>query len=167
MNAEDLVGPVDPNNRQQKGERTLERRQLLTVGVAAAVAAASGKPARANAVERRDLVGTWFSTITATNPVLPPLNSLISFHPHGVVTESISYFFPFPPPLGNLLFATFHGAWERTGDHTYEVFVRGLVQNADTGAPIGTDNVRLALTLDQQAGTLSGTFKSQDRKSVV
>jgi hypothetical protein len=139
----------------------MERRQLLAAGVAAAGVAASATPSRAQASKSRDLVGSWFSTITATNPPLPPFHSLISFYTDGVVTESISYFFPFPPPLGNLLFTTFHGGWEPTGDHTFEVFLRGLVQKADTGAPIGTDNVRLSLRLDQDAGTLTGTFKTQ------
>ena len=94
MSAKALVGAVSPNNRQEKGERILARRQLLTAGVAAAVAAASATPARAKAGQNRDLVGSWLSTVTATNPPLPPLNSLISFYPHGVVTESISPFLP-------------------------------------------------------------------------
>jgi hypothetical protein len=34
-------------------------------------------------------------------------------------------------------------------------------RNADTGAPIGTDNVRLSLTLEQDARALTGTFKAQ------
>jgi len=36
-----------------------------------------------------------------------------------------------------------------------------LLQNATTGVPLGTDNIRLALTLDRHAGTLNGTFESQ------
>ena len=139
----------------------MERRRLLAAGVAAAVTAASATQSRAQVRKSRDLVGPWFSTITATDPPLPPFNSLISFYTDGVATESISYFFPFPPPLGNLLFTTFHGAWERTGDHTLEVFLRGLVQDVDTGAPVGIDSVRLSLRLDQDAGTLTGTFKTQ------
>lgn len=139
----------------------MQRRQLLTAGVAAAVAAAGATPSRAGADKGPDLVGSWFSTATATDPPLPPLHSLISFYSDGVVTESISYFFPFPPPLGNLLFTTFHGAWERTADQTVEVALRGLVQNADTGAPVGIDNVRLSLRLGKDAGTLTGTFKTQ------
>jgi hypothetical protein len=35
------------------------------------------------------------------------------------------------------------------------------VQSADTGAPIGTDNVRLPLTLEQDVRALTGSFKAQ------
>jgi hypothetical protein len=75
-------------------------------------------------------------------------------------TDSISYFIP-GTPLGNLLFTTGHSAWKQSGEHPFEAFTRVLVQDADTGAALGTDNVRLSLTLDQDAGTLTGTFKSQ------
>jgi hypothetical protein len=47
----------------------------------------------------------------------------------------------------------------KTGGHTFEAFFRFLIQNHDTGEPIGTDNVRLFVTL--QDGALSGTFQSQ------
>jgi hypothetical protein len=138
----------------------MDRRQLLTAGVAAAVVAASATPARAQAGNDHDLVGSWFGTVTATNPPLGQFNDLISFHTGGVVTESRRYSVP-GTPLGNLLETTGHGAWERTGGHTFEAFFRFLLQDADTGAALGTDNVRLSLMLDQAAGTLTGTFESQ------
>ncbi len=50
---------------------------------------------------------------------------------------------------------------QRTGGHTFEAFFRFLVQDADTGAPLGTDNVRLSLMLTRGADTLTGTFESQ------
>ena len=138
----------------------MDRRQLLTAGVAAAVVVARATPARAQAGNDHDLVGSWFGTVTATHPPLGPFNDLISFHTGGVVTESRRYFVP-DTPLGNLLETTGHGAWERTGGHTFEAFFRFLLQDADTGAALGTDNVRLSLTLDQTTGTLTGTFESQ------
>ncbi len=64
-------------------------------------------------------------------------------------------------PFGNLLETTGHGAWERTGGHTFEAFFRFLLQNADTGADLGTDNVRLALALDRTTDALIGTAESQ------
>jgi len=137
----------------------MDRRQLLTTGVAAVVAA-SATPARALAGNDHDLVGSWFGTVTATNPPLGQFNDLISFHTGGVVTESRRYSVP-GTPLGNLLETTGHGAWERTGGHTFEAFFRFLLQDADTGAALGTDNVRLSLMLDHAAGTLTGTFESQ------
>jgi hypothetical protein len=89
---------------------------------------------------------------------LGQFNDLISFHTGGVVTESRRYFIP-GTPRGNLPATTGHGAWRRTGGHTFEAFFRFLVQDADTGAAPGTDNVRLSLT--QGGGTLTGTFESQ------
>lgn len=138
----------------------MNRRQLITSGMVAAVVAASATPARAQAGNDQDLIGSWFGTVTATNPPLGQFNDLISFHTGGVVTESRRYFIP-GTPLGNLLETTGHGAWQRTGGHTFEAFFRFLVQDADTGAPLGTDNVRLSLTLTQGADTLTGTFESQ------
>jgi hypothetical protein len=137
----------------------MDRRAFLTTGVATVVAA-SVTPAGAKAVHDRDLVGSWFGTVTATNPPLGQFNDLISFHTGGVVTESHRYFVP-GTPLGNLLETTGHGAWERTGGHTFEAFFRFLLQDADTGAALGTDNIRLDLTLDKVTGTLVGTFESQ------
>ncbi len=99
-------------------------------------------------------------TVTATNPPLGQFNDLISFHEGGVVTESRRYFVP-ATPLGNLLETTGHGAWERERGRAFEAFFRFLLQDADTGAPLGTDNVRLSLALVRNTGKLDGTFKSQ------
>ena len=140
----------------------MDRRQLLTAGVVAAVAASGAPPARAQQGSNQDLVGSWFGTVTALDPPLGQFNDLISFHTGGVVTESRRYFVP-GTPLGNLLETTGHGAWKRTGGHTFEAFFRFLLQNADTGAALGTDNVRLRLRLDRSSGTLNGTFESQIR----
>ena len=137
----------------------MDRRHLLTAGVAAVVAA-SATSASVQAGNDQDLVGSWFGTVTATHPPLGQFTDLISFYTDGVVTESRRYFVP-DTPLGNLLETTGHGAWKRTGGHTFEAFFRFLLQDTDTGAALGTDNVRLSLTLDQGAGTLTGTFKSQ------
>jgi hypothetical protein len=137
----------------------MNRRQLLTAGVTGFVAASATTTA-AQAFSDHDLVGSWFGTVTATNPPLGQFNDLISFHPGGVVTESRRYLIP-GTPLGDLLETTGHGAWERTGRRTFAAFFRFLLQDAGTGAPLGTDNVRLALTLDRAAATLAGTFESQ------
>ncbi len=65
--------------------------------------------------------------------------------------------------LGTLLETTAHGAWKKTGGSTYEAFFRFLLQTADTGEPVGTDNVRLSPMLDRAERTLTGTFESQIR----
>ena len=95
-----------------------------------------------------------------TNPPLGQFNDLISFHTGGVVTETRRYLVS-PTPFGNLLETTGHGAWDQTGKNTFEAFFRFLLQNASSGAPIGTDNIRLFLTLDTTTGKLTGTFQSQ------
>jgi hypothetical protein len=138
----------------------LDRRKVLTAGVVAAVTAVSAGAARAQGGNDQDIVGSWFGTVTATNPPLGQFNDLISFHTGGVVTESRRYAVP-GTPFGTLLETSAHGAWKRTAGHAYEAFFRFLLQNLDTGAPIGTDNVRLFLTLNDADGTLTGTFESQ------
>ena len=50
------------------------------------------------------------------------------------------------------------GAGTREG---LEAFFRFLLQDADTGAPLGTDNVRLSLPLVRNTGKLDGTFEAQ------
>lgn len=107
-----------------------------------------------------DIVGSWLGTVTATNPPFGQFNDLISFHPGGIVTESRRYSVP-GTPFGNMLETSGHGAWERRGENSFEVFFRFLLQELNTGAPLGTDNIRLVLTLDRRHGTLGGTFQSQ------
>ena len=146
----------------------MDRRQLLTAGLAAGsvAAAVAADATSAQARDDRDdndaddFVGSWFGTVTATNPPLGQFNDLISFHTGGVVTESRRYLVP-GTPFGTLLETTGHGAWERTGRNTFEAFFRFLLQNHDTGAPVGTDNIRLSLRLDRHTNTLTGTFQSQ------
>jgi hypothetical protein len=138
----------------------MDRRQLLAAGVVAGVTAAA-TPSHADVDNDHDIVGSWFGTVTATNPPLGQFNDLISFHAGGVVMESRRYFVPPPTPFGSLLETTGHGAWERTGKNTFKAFFRFLVQTASDGVPVGTDNIQLSFKLDRDAGTLTGTFQSQ------
>ena len=135
----------------------MDRRALMTAG-AAALAAAATVPMPARAASNQNIVGSWLGTITAVAPPLGQFNDLISFHPGGVVTESRRYLIP-ATPLGPLLETTGHGAWEQRSHNGFEVFFRFLLQDANTGAPVGTDNIRLWLTLER--GVLQGTFESQ------
>ena len=138
----------------------MDRRQLLAASVVAGVAG-NAIPSHADESNDRDIVGSWFGTVTATNPPLGQFNDLISFHTGGVVIESRRYFVPPPTPFGSLLETTGHGAWERTGKNTFKAFFRFLVQTAVEGVPVGTDNVQLSFKFDRAAGTLTGTFQSQ------
>jgi hypothetical protein len=136
----------------------MHRRQLL---VSAAAAAAATTPAIAHAdQDDHGVTGSWFATVTATDPPLGQFTSLISFHEGGIVNESRRYLVK-GTPLGDLLETTGHGAWKRSGRRGYEVFFRFLIQNHDTSAPIGTDNIRLSLRLSRDGEGLNGTFVSQ------
>ena len=68
-----------------------------------------------------DLVGSWFGTITATEPPLGQFNNLIALYTGGVTTEMRRYLVQAPSPFGNLLETTGHSAWERVGKNTFEV----------------------------------------------
>jgi hypothetical protein len=142
----------------------MNRKQLLKTGAAAGAGAlvATGP---AHAASDQGAVGSWFGTVTATNPPLGQFTSLLSIHEGGVVNESRRYYVVPPVESGipDLLETTGHGAWRRTGNRAYEIFFRFLLQQApeSTGAPIGTDNIRLQLTYDRDADTLAGTFVSQ------
>ena len=138
----------------------MDKRQLLTATLAAGVAA-SGTSSPARSDDDQDLIGSWFGTVTATNPPLGQFNDLISFQTGGVVIESRRYFVPPPTPFGSLLETTGHGAWKRTDKNTFKVFFRFLLQTATDGVSVGTDNIRLSLKLGRNAGTLTGTFESQ------
>ena len=137
----------------------MNRRKLITAAGAALVAA-TPTAGLANDGGDQGLVGSYFGTVTATDPPLGQFNDVISFHDGGVVTESRRYYIPVTP-IGSLLETTGHGAWKRTGNRTFEAFFRFLLQQAppSAGEPIGTDNIRLFLRL-QRDGSLTGTFES-------
>lgn len=106
------------------------------------------------------LVGSWKGTAAATSPPgLAPFTSLMTFTSDGTVIESRRLLAE-PTPFGTLLETTSHGAWQRTDTGQFDVHFVFLLQNATTGADVGTDNVHLILTLDSTGSILSGTFES-------
>jgi hypothetical protein len=137
----------------------MHRRKLITAAGVGIVAAASNV-GFADEGGDKGIVGSYYGTVTATDPPLGQFNNLISFHEGGVVTESRRYYVPVTP-LGPLLETSGHGEWKRVGNRTFEVFFRFLLQQAppSAGEPIGTDNIRLSLKL-QRNGSLTGTFES-------
>jgi hypothetical protein len=143
----------------------MDRKQLLKTGAAVGAGAlvASGPAQADDGNGSNAAVGSWFGTVTATNPPLGSFNDILSIHDAGVVTESRRYYVVPPPPFPNLLETTGHGAWKRTGKRSVEAFFRFLLQEPppSTGSPIGTDNIRLELTLDADGQKLTGTFVSQ------
>ncbi len=107
---------------------------------------------------------SWYATITATDPPLGSFISLMSWHEGAVFTESRRYYIP-ETPLGPLLETSGHGAWKRTGARSFAAFFRFLLQQAppSAGAPLGTDNIRLAVRLDRGGDAYAGTFESTIR----
>jgi hypothetical protein len=136
------------------------RRRLLSAGGAAAAGVLMATAAPALADSAQELVGSWFATVTATNPPLGSFASLLSFHGDGTLTESRRLYVA-DSPFGPLLETGGHGAWERTGPGRYEAFFRFLLQQAppSAGAPVGTDDITLQLEVEG-AGMLGGTFSS-------
>jgi hypothetical protein len=139
---------------------TISRRALLAGAGATALATATP----AQAASDQGVIGSWFLTIEATDPPVGVFNGLISFHVGGVVTEARRYYVP-GTPFGSFLETSGHGAWKTTGNRTYEAFFRFLIQDAppSAGGPIGTDNVRLVLTLKSESDALEGSFRSDIR----
>jgi hypothetical protein len=141
----------------------MNRKQPLAAGAATGAASLADAESAAAKNSGQGAVGSWFGTVTATNPPLSSFASLLSILEGGVVAESRRYYVVPLPPFPELLETTGHGAWKRTGKRSYEIFFRFLLQQppVSAGAPIGTDNIRLLLDYDAAADTLGGTFVSQ------
>lgn len=144
--------------------KPLTRRDLLTLGGAAAGVAALSAPLPAQADTGTSLiVGSWTALVTLTEPPLPApvgaFTSLMSFMPGGVFGESHRYYFP--PLMGT----AGYGAWKQIGENTYEVFTRFITQLAppSPGTVLGTDNIHMVLTHDPIGRALTGHFDSELR----
>jgi hypothetical protein len=152
--------------RHPTGLQSRARRQLFMSAATAAIAVAAARATGEAHPDNRGIVGSWFGVITATNPPAGQGNNLFSFSGDGTLVESRRYFVS-PTPFGNLLETTGHGAWRRTGRHTFEAVNRILIQNADTSVPIGVDEVRLSLRLSDDDRTLSGTWVARIMDSSI
>src|SRR5687768_11093609 len=100
----------------------MNRKQLFVAGAAAGAASVAGAGPAAAKSGDQGAVGSWFGTVTATNPPLGSFASLLSILDGGVVTESRRYYVVPPPPFPELLETTGHGAWKRTDNRSYEIF---------------------------------------------
>lgn len=152
-----------------RGGRSTRRQLLSTAGAAAAgVIVASASPALAYGTE--EIVGSWFATVTVTDPPLGSFASLLSFHGDGTLTESRRLFLA-DSPFGPLVETGGHGAWERRGRGRYDAFFRFLLQQAppSAGAPVGMDDVTLQLEVTSRTaigGTFASTIKDTAGQSV-
>ena len=110
------------------------------------------------------LEGSWKGTLTTSVPGLEPLTSLITFVPGGGVIESRQLYVP-TSPLGSFLETPGHGKWVRTGNGKFEVdfvfLLQGSPNNTDAnGISLGSNDVRLQLSLNKPGDELTGTFVS-------
>ena len=135
-------------------------RTILYLAAIAAAALAFTSTASFSQSNAPHLVGSWKGAVTATTPPgLAPFTDLTTFTSDGTVIESRRLLAQ-PTPFGPLLETAGHGAWQRTDNGQFDVHFVFLLQNATTGADVGTDNVHLVLTLDAKGSILSGTFES-------
>lgn len=155
------------NQRTSRADDSIvNRRQLLTTAAAAAVAlvpvAADAQEASENEDKpgKRDIVGSWFALVTATNPPLGQFNALTTFHDDGTLIDTRRYLAK-PTPFGDLLETTAHGSWRHDGHDSFRAVLRAFVQSVDTGLVIGVDVVRLSLALSADRNSLTGTFVTQ------
>jgi hypothetical protein len=119
--------------------------------------------------ESHTLEGSWAMTVIATSPPgLPPLSSLITFTRGGEVIESRRGYLPFSP-FGPILETAGHGVWDRMrhGEFaaTFTFLVQAAPNNLDfvSGESLGTDKIRLRITVDSSGDSFSGVFVSEAR----
>lgn len=89
---------------------------------------------------------------------------MITFVPEGGVIESRQLYVP-TSPLGAFLETPGHGKWVRTGNRKFEVGFVFLLQEAPNntnanGISLGSNDVRLQLSLNKAGDQLTGTFIS-------
>jgi hypothetical protein len=113
--------------------------------------------------------GAWAMTAVATSPTgLPPLASLITLTRGGQVIESRRSYLP-DSPFGPILETEGHGVWNDADAGalavTFTLLVQAAPNNPDyaLGEPLGTDKIRLRITLDGSGETFTGTFVSEAR----
>jgi hypothetical protein len=118
---------------QSRPSKTLVVRGLTALGLAGLLLATSGSSLLASSNDSDPLTGTWSIQVTlrdcTTNlPLGPPINSLVTFHEGGTLSES----------AGGLGFAIGqrspgHGIWTKSGGHIYHQKFIALI-NVDTPA---------------------------------
>ena len=111
----------------------------------------------------QQLEGSWFATITATDPAgLEPFKGLLTFTRDGNVIEARRLYVP-DSPFGPLIETPGHGSWVRVGQRQFKVKFMFLIQSFPDGVHIGNDNIEMVLDVSRDGDSLSGTFVSQVR----
>lgn len=137
----------------------------MTVVVFAALflCVAGAGPAAAQPNGDQQLEGSWFATITATDPAgLEPMKGLLTFTRDGNVIETRRLYIP-ASPFGPLIETPGQGAWVRMGERQFKVKFLFLIQSFPDGVHIGNDNIEMVLEVSRDGNSLSGTFVSQVR----
>jgi hypothetical protein len=133
---------------------------LFTVAAFGMIAAA---PAAAEQNSDGAIVGSWYATITASDPAgLEPFKDLFSFNADGVVVEGRRLYVP-DTPFGPLIESPGHGAWVRAAKRQYKIKFLFLLQDFPGGVQIGNDNIEIVAEVSKDGNTMTGTFVSQVR----
>lgn len=142
-------------------ERALTRKALLAGGAAGAAALAAASTGSAQGKEERDIVGSWFATVTFEDSGSSSVDELFAFHPGGIVTIAHRLYRP-STPFGPLLETAGLGAWKRLAGNGYSASIRFLLQQAppSAGAPVGTEFARLEVRMDRAGARLVGRLES-------
>ena len=143
------------------------RRRLLGLaarGVAllGGAALAAGRGSTVHAQDEAPLVGSWLVTATpAGGQAGGPPRLLVSFTSDGVALRTAPLQQAAPPPLGvpKMFISTTHGSWGRTDDGRFGLTFIGFAFD-DTGVFLATQRIRVAVQVDDTAGSFSGPYQT-------
>jgi hypothetical protein len=116
--------------------------------------------------EHDSIEGSWIASVTAVDPPLGTMDSLMTFVPGGGVVESRRLYVP-ASPFGAVLQTGGHGSWRAAERRSFDVSFMFLLQGgpgnaAANGGPLGTDRIRWKATLTGD-NELRGPFRSEVR----
>ena len=144
------------------------RRRLLGLAARGAAclggaALAAGRQSTVHAQDQAPLVGSWLVTATPAGgqPGGPP-RLLVSFTGDGVALRAAPLQQAAPAPLGvpKMFISTTHGSWGRTDDGRFGLTFVGFAFD-ETGAFLATQRIRVAVQVDDTAGSFSGPYQTE------
>jgi hypothetical protein len=118
--------------------------------IIAAALVAFGQVMPAGADGPKTIVGAWLTNVTPT--LQPAFVGLGTFNSDGTLTNTTSAALAFPTETPG------HGAWVRTGRHTFAVTFVALIGDA-AGSIFATAKVRATLTIGESGDEFTGVFR--------
>ena len=139
----------------------MDRRRLLTAGMA--TLAASALPAHAHSDDHQDIVGSLARHRHRHQPAARPVQRpdlVPRRRRRDRVARATSSRHAARGTCSRRRGTARGSEWR---GRAFEAFFRFLLQDADTGAPLGTDNVRLSLALVRNTGKLDWHLRVPDQ----